>query len=536
MNVCPRPEFRYSIIACLVLASLVCLGVDPLRAAEPDRDSISAMQRVIDQQKADIEAQSLKLEQQKAQLESQQQNLESQQQALEDLESQLQSFIASQSTPENSQQTDDQKIVMGDHRATAEQSVADDQQVAASGNDTRPAAESSDEPGDKPTLLERIHLGRPSELLARSPQVLDSAPLDVPDDRGLFMHSADGDKMIRFYGSLRTLTVVEDRDNFHPYDLNIPQVPVGEENATDWNTSWTINTSQLGLEVDLRDYLSVKMEFDWKGTDDAFRIRHMYMRTDHWLLGKNWSTFNTLKFLPQSIDSHSNSAHAGSRPAQLKFMGTAKNWSYHVSLEDFQAKVDAPEGLTIESGNLIPNLAGRLDFDRPWGSFRIAGLATFNKIDGTERQQNEPGLGLLLGGLLKLNDKNLIKAHLVRADGNNSALADFAYSDFDMAYDATTGDVNNLSTIGGQIALEHKWDENFTSAFGVGFLDMDNEDYQQGDAFDHGYKALANVFFRPGDWLQGLVLAAEVEYATQTTKDGSDGETTRISILAYYDW
>ena len=34
----------------------------------------------------------------------------------------------------------------------------------------------------------------------------------------------------------------------------------------------------------------------------------------------------------------------------------------------------------------------------------------------------------------------------------------------------------------------------------------------------------------------GLVLAAEVEYATQTTKDGSDGETTRISILAYYDW
>ena len=218
------------------------------------------------------------------------------------------------------------------------------------------------------------------------------------------------------------------------------------------------------------------------------------------------------------------------------FIGSTNSWSYQVSLEDFQPKIDAPDGLTIESGNRIPNVAGRIDFDRPRGSFRIAGLATFNKIDGTERHQNEPGLGLLLGGLVNLNENNLIKTHLVRTDGNNSALADFGFSDLDMAYDAATGNVSNLSTIGGQIALEHKWDENFTSAFGVGFLDMDNEDYQAGDAFAHGYQVLGTIFVRPGDWLQGLVLAAEVEYATQTTKDGSDGETTRISILAYYDW
>ena len=65
-------------------------------------------------------------------------------------------------------------------------------------------------------------------------------------------------------------------------------------------------------------------------------------------------------------------------------MGSTNSWSYQVSLEDFQPKIDPPDGLTIESGNLIPNVAGRIDFDRPRGSFRIAGLATFNKIDGTD--------------------------------------------------------------------------------------------------------------------------------------------------------
>jgi hypothetical protein len=65
---------------------------------------------------------------------------------------------------------------------------------------------------------------------------------------------------------------------------------------------------------------------------------------------------------------------------------------------------------------------------------------------------------------------------------------------------------------------------------------MKNRSFQQGNAFDHGYKALVNLFYRPAGWLNGLTLGTEVEFAGQTTVDGSDGDTTRISVLAYYDW
>ena len=64
---------------------------------------------------------------------------------------------------------------------------------------------------------------------------LDTKPLDIPDDTGLFIYSKDHSKVLRLYGSVRTLAVYDDRQNFHPYDLNIPQVPLGDSDAKDWN-------------------------------------------------------------------------------------------------------------------------------------------------------------------------------------------------------------------------------------------------------------------------------------------------------------
>jgi hypothetical protein len=105
-----------------------------------------------------------------------------------------------------------------------------------------------------------------------------------------------------------------------------------------------------------------------------------------------------------------------------------------------------------------------------------------------------------------------------------------------MAFNPASNEFSNLKTIGGQIALEHKWNHSFSSSIGGGFMNMKNKVYQQDLDFDHGYKALVNLFYRPGGWLKNLVIATELEFAGQTTKDGSDGDTTRLSLLAYYDW
>ena len=64
---------------------------------------------------------------------------------------------------------------------------------------------------------------------------LDTKPLDIPDDTGFFIRSKNRTRVLRLYGSVRALAVYDNRQNFHPYDLNIPQVPYGDADIKDWN-------------------------------------------------------------------------------------------------------------------------------------------------------------------------------------------------------------------------------------------------------------------------------------------------------------
>ncbi|MCK5207936.1 MAG: hypothetical protein KAQ79_07945 [Cyclobacteriaceae bacterium] len=33
-----------------------------------------------------------------------------------------------------------------------------------------------------------------------------------------------------------------------------------------------------------------RIELDWKGDNKKFRIRHLFLLTKHWLIGKSWSS------------------------------------------------------------------------------------------------------------------------------------------------------------------------------------------------------------------------------------------------------
>ena len=46
-------------------------------------------------------------------------------------------------------------------------------------------------------------------------------PRDIPDDKGFFIYSADGQRAFRMYGSLRMLAVFDDRQNFHAFDVTL---------------------------------------------------------------------------------------------------------------------------------------------------------------------------------------------------------------------------------------------------------------------------------------------------------------------------
>ena len=487
-----------------------------------EEGEVEAMQELIDQQQEEISAQ-------RQALKTQQQQLDNQQKMLEKLQSQLQTLL--NENVDDSAQVAEAGEADRSLESRSEATVADAVESAPPAVDVAGADEPV--PGDPEKRRKRpIN----DQFLA-----LDTKPLDIPDDTGLFIYSKDRAKVLRLYGSLRALAVYDNRRNFHPYDLNIPQVPFGDADVKDWNQDWTVNTTKVGFQVGLVDYYTVLGEFDWKGeSGDALRIRHLYMRSNHWVVGKHWSGFNTLAFLPLSVDSHSTSAHLGVRPVQLKYIGGGGNWLYGASLEYFQPKFEEPGPIDASASNVLPNIIGRISYFRPWGKASLAGALASNRVKnnvaGGFDSSSDTGLGLMAGIAVNLDENNLIKAHAATVDGINQNFADFGFERVDMIFNPATGEFENLRMVAGQIALEHKWTPTLTTAIGGGYMNMKNRSFQQGDAFDHGYKALVNLFYRPGGVLKGLTFGTELEFAGQTTVDGADGDTARISVLLYYDW
>jgi len=58
--------------------------------------------------------------------------------------------------------------------------------------------------------------------------------------------------------------------------------------------------------------------------------------------------------------------------------------------------------------------------------------------------------------------------------------------------------------------LDHNWSEKFSTSVGYSFLDMDNTDLQNYDAFNRGQYALINLLYYP---VANVMMGAEVQWA-----------------------
>ncbi len=370
-------------------------------------------------------------------------------------------------------------------------------------------------------------------------------PRDIPDDKGFFIYSADGQRAFRMYGSLRMLAVFDDRQNFHAFDLNLPQIPTGGDDFRDVNAIWTANETKFGFDAligtGVEKGLLARMEFDFKGTDEKFRVRHAFLRGPHFLVGQVWSSFNNVEYLPLTVDGHYLGGGLGIRPAQFRYYGSVlkEKLQYQVSAEFKTAKLVKPDTVDAEARVVVPAIAGQITYPSDWGQVGGSVLIKPNRVQFTgasKRVDNILGFGGLVGAKFNLGTRNrlLLSAHLT--EGSAGFAADWAFTASELIYNPNTGEFENQSESGGYVGYEHGWTEHWSSTIGVGFIGVDLKDYQPGTEYNDGYKAVVNVFWRPKNQWDGLVIGAETEYAERTNKDNSTNRTTRVNILVYYDF
>jgi hypothetical protein len=366
---------------------------------------------------------------------------------------------------------------------------------------------------------------------------LDAAPTDVDDSAGLFIESADGRIMMRLYGSMRARAFYEDQENPDPWVIDMGQIAPVEPSNNTASFNGEAKESRFGIDMGLRDVIIGRGEFDFRGSgSEALRIRHLYMRTRHWVFGKTWTATNTLIALATALDYHTTGAAVGSRIPQVKYMNGFGKWQYQISLEDHKPKIFAPDSLSAKAKNVLPNLAANIAQKGSWGEVRFAGMLAANRVSYTGGTESDLGWAVTLATRLNIDDSNVLKAHIIGFKGQSSMFADFTNQSMDIVWDPTTNSFKSLKSIGGQVALEHHWTNSLSTTIGGGFIDLKLASFQNEQEYDDGYKALVNFLYKPIGKYEGLTVGVELDAGWRSNADGTRNNTQRAVAAIWFDF
>ena len=368
----------------------------------------------------------------------------------------------------------------------------------------------------------------------------DIHPQDSPENSGLIIESKNKKLSMRFYGSARV---------YGSYDFNglqggtgfsISEIPVGDDVANEQTFYMTANITRLGLEVKHKTIVGntlIRVETDFNGTDNKFRIRHAYGQTSHFIVGQTWTNFSDIETLPLTVDVDGPPTAVTLRTVLIKYYLDFKpGWRFRASIESPSATIYIPDTLTIEEVTQnYPALASNIKKD--WKAVQIKTAGILNPISVRNLSGERAALlgrGLLLSINTNIGAGSSLKFQGIYGNGIASFLNLADNSAFDVVLNPISGKYQLTTCYGGYVAYNlNIIKKYFDMDIVYGLVKLNMEDYFPGYLFKAGEYITVNGFF---EYPEAFRLGLEYSYGYKKTKDGSNGDANRFAFTFYYDF
>ena len=208
-------------------------------------------------------------------------------------------------------------------------------------------------------------------------KIIEDAPLDIAQNRGLFIVTPDKKMQLRILGSVRYLVVFDNINLPSKNDLNTSQIPTPSSGQKIPNYYNGLDQSRLGFEITRstpNGNVFIRLETDFAGSN-GFRIRHAYGQMNRFLLGQTWSLFSHINALPSMVDFSGPTGSVVVRTPQIRYSSAnlIGKMNFAFGLEYFPPDLDIPDSLQIEAFQLIPDITVRADRTFDWGSAQLSG-------------------------------------------------------------------------------------------------------------------------------------------------------------------
>ena len=264
-------------------------------------------------------------------------------------------------------------------------------------------------------------------------------------------------------------------------------------------------------------------------------LRRAFITFDNWLFGQEWSTFQNLTALPESLDfvAFPTDGTVFVRQPMVRYT----HGGLMVALENPETTVatngGGPAYANTDESNVLPDLVLRYNFKAGAADLTVAALARQlvdkGAVDGASDKAT--GFGGTFSGKLPLGETDDLRFMVSGGDGIGRYLALNTVGD---AVVDANADLNTLRVINGYVALHHGWDAKTRSNLGLSHLDAntDNGDLG-GNATQKVSSAFVNLLYSP---VSKLTVGVEYRYAQRETVSGLDGDLNRLQFSAKYSF
>ncbi|MEQ1438340.1 DcaP family trimeric outer membrane transporter [Fontimonas sp. SYSU GA230001] len=265
-------------------------------------------------------------------------------------------------------------------------------------------------------------------------------------------------------------------------------------------------------------------------------LRRAFLTYGNWLAGQEWSTFQNLGAIPETLDfvAFPTDGTVFIRQPQLRY--TLGDFAF--AAENPETTVNAGGSVSAKNDSLLPDLVGRwgmkLGED---GNFAVAALLRQLRADDTDNpatpanerlSANTLGFGVSASGKIVLTPSDDLRFMLSAGDGIGR------YLGLGISADAAVdgGDLEAIGVMAGYVAYRHAWTSQLRSTATLSSFRADNDvALTGGGATKSVVSGSVNLLYSPA---KKLTVGAEYRHAQREVESGADGSLDRLQLSAKY--
>lgn len=367
----------------------------------------------------------------------------------------------------------------------------------------------------------------------------------VPDDA--VVKAGDFDGSITLPGSTASMRIggYVQADMGYDFDslgfsdsLNLRTIPLNGSTSDDEQV-FRSHARYTRLNFDVRDDTEMgefrtflEIDFFGSGSDTTNNyspvLRHAAAGLGNLYVGQYWSQFVDIAASPEGPNNPF-AVPIVRNPGVRWRTDLNESWRIGVGIEDPAGDLSGDSALLASDST--PNVTGYVQLTRPWGRVRFAGLGL--ELESTTDSVYTGGFNL--SGRLNLpflHRKDNLAFQAQAGEGFAHYYATLAGVGLEGVVDSD-GTVEATGVLAGYLAYQHWWSDSLRSTFKISAVGFDSPSGSADTDTDGGAMAGTNLFWTP---VRNTTFGVELIAAERTVVDGQEGDGSRISALARFDF